>query len=31
MAPNLHPLAEAENMEWATRIYFKLMRLGLSP
>ena len=28
MAPNLHPLATAENMESATRIYFKLMRLA---
>lgn len=28
MAPNLPPLAAAENMEWTTRIYCKLMRLA---
>jgi len=28
MTPTLHPLALAENMRWATRIYQKLMRLA---
>ena len=28
MAKYLHPLASAENMKWATRIYLKLMRLA---
>lgn len=28
MAPNLRPLLPAGNMEWATRIYSKLMRLA---
>ncbi len=28
MGKYLHPLASAENMKWATRIYLKLMRLA---